>query len=232
MLSPRITGLAAIVLGIAFNIPYALLAASFEYPDILRQPAAVALGRFAAGGAPLVLTWFGFMLSALALVPLSTALSITPERLSRAPALAIMAALAGALAGLAQAIGLSRWVFAVPALAAAHGDPATDAAGRLAAEQAFALLNSWGGVAIGEHIGQLFTALFVAALAVLQRREGRPITGWMGVATATTLAIGTGEGLALALGQPGDLFSLFTITGFLALTAWLFATGTALLRQR
>jgi glutaminase len=44
------------------------------------------------------------------------------------------------------------------------------------------------------------------------------------------IAIGTTEGIALALGQSGDLFSIFTIVGFLGLTAWLIATGVTLLR--
>lgn len=232
MTAERLAGTATIALAIAFNIPYALLAASFDYPQILRQSAGIALDRFAAGGPGLVLTWFGFMLSALALVPLSVALAATPGRLDRAPALAITAAIAGALAGLAQAIGLSRWVFVVPGLAAGHADPATGDAARIATETAFAILNSYGGVAIGEHLGQLLTALFAASLALLQRREGQRITALLGLFTAVALIIGSGEGLALALGGPGDAFSMFTIAGFLALTLWLVATGAGLLRRR
>lgn len=232
MTAHRLTGAASIALAIVFNIPYAMLASSFDYPDILRQSAATALDRFAAAGPGLVMIWYGFMLSALALVPLSVALAVTPDRLGRAPGLAFAAAIAGALAGLAQAIGLSRWVFVVPGLAADHADPTTGEGGRLMAEQAFALLNSYGGVAIGEHLGQLLTALFAISLAMLQRREGQNRTALLGQFTALTLAIGSGEGLALALGGSGDAFSLFTIAGFLALTLWLIATGAGLLRRR
>jgi hypothetical protein len=35
----------------------------------------------------------------------------------------------------------------------------------------------------------------------------------------------------LAAGQDGSLFAFGTITGFLALTVWLIATGTVLLRR-
>ena len=52
---PRLTGLAAAALAVAFNVPYALLTARFDYPDILRQPAAEVLAAFHAGGPGLVL---------------------------------------------------------------------------------------------------------------------------------------------------------------------------------
>ncbi len=213
-----LTGWAAIALGVGFNLPYVLLALRFDYPAILRRPAPDILQAFAAAGPALVLIWWAFMLAALALVPLGTALAITPRRMATRPALALGAALFAALAGTLQAIGLARWVFVVPHL---HG---TAAAAELA------LINAYGGVAIGEHLGQLLTALFVAALAVLQwgeRARRRAIAGGL---TALLLAIGTGEGLALALGASGDRFALATIGGFLALTGWLVATGTALIR--
>ena len=89
------TGLAAIALAIAFNIPFSILASTFSYPDILRRPAAEVLGLFSAGGSPLVLTWYAFMLVALALVPMSVALAITPQRLLTSPGRVVGAAICG-----------------------------------------------------------------------------------------------------------------------------------------
>jgi uncharacterized protein DUF4386 len=226
------TGIAAIAFAILFNIPFATLASIYEYPDILRRPAGEALDLFAAGGPFLILTWYGFALAALALVPIAIALSITPGRIQYQPALAIGAALAGSLAGVTQAIGLLRWVFAIPAIAAAHANPSASAETRFAAERAFDLLNAWGGVAIGEHMGQLLTALFVLLLSWLQWREGARLISAIGFATAITIALGTGEGLALALGKSGDAFALATIAGFLGLTLWLILTGVGLIRNR
>jgi hypothetical protein len=218
-------GLFAIVVAIAFNVPYAMLAESFAYPDILRKPAGEVLDLFARGGATLVLTWYAFMLSALALVPLALALPITHDRLRTSPALAIGAALAGSLAGLAQAVGLSRWVYAVPEFARLHAHPAAEEASRRAAEQGFALLNAWGGVAIGEALGQLLTAGFVACVAALQWREARRGLAILGGLAALAIALGTGGGLALALGRPDDAFVPASVAGYLGLTAWLIATG-------
>jgi len=49
-------GLGLITLGIGLNIPFAILGATFGYPDILRQPTAEVLTRFHAGGTPLIAT--------------------------------------------------------------------------------------------------------------------------------------------------------------------------------
>lgn len=222
-------GSATIALAAAFNVPYAILAAIFDYPAILRQPAAEVLARFAEGGTGLLLTWYAFALAALALVPLASGLAITSARLAERPALAMGAALAGVLAGITQAIGLVRWVFVMPDLArAASGD---DPAAASAAAHTFALINAYGGVAVGEHLGQLLTALFAGLLAALQLGEGHRAAAGLGFGTAALLAFGTGEGLMLAAGGDGSLFAMGTIAGFLALTLWLIATGTALLRR-
>lgn len=227
-----LTGAAAIAFAIVFNIPYTILSMIYDYPDILRRPAGEALDKFAGGGAVLIFTWHGFALAALALVPMAIALSLTPDRVARKPGLAIGAAIAGSLAGLAQAIGLWRWVFVVPGLARTHADAATSPESRTASERAFDLLNQFGGVAIGEHIGQLLTALFVVMLAALQWTEHKRITAGIGFVAALTIAIGTGEGLSIALGQSGEMFSLATIVGFLGLTVWLIATGIGLTRAK
>lgn len=227
-----LTGLSAIALAIVFNVPFALLAATYDYPDVLRRPAGEALDMFAAGGAGLILTWHGFALSALALAPMAIALSLTPARVAARPGLAIGAAIMGALAGLAQAIGLWRWVFVIPGLARVHADPAATPDAKLAAERAFDVLNQYGGVAIGEHLGQLLTALFVVMLASLQWSEHKRVSASLGFITALAIALGTGEGLAIALGQSGEAFSVATIAGFLGLTLWLIATGLGLLRAK
>jgi hypothetical protein len=92
------------------------------------------------------------------------------------------------------------------------------------------VLNQYGGVAIGEHLGQLLSALFVVCLASLQWTEGRRVTAGIGYATAAALAVGTNEGLAIALGQSGEVFGLVTIVAFLGLTLWLIVTGVGLIR--
>jgi hypothetical protein len=228
--SRPLTGLSAIVLAILFNVPFSILASTYDYPDVLRRPAGEALDLFAAGGPSLILTWHAFALCALALAPMAIALSMTPRRVAETPALAIGAAILGALSGLAQAIGLWRWVFVVPMLARVHAAPTASPEAKASAEAAFAVLNQYGGVAIGEHLGQWLLALFVLCLSLLQWRERRRVSAVLGLLTFAALLVGTGEGLAIALNYPGDLFGLVTIGGFLGLTVWLIATGIGLIR--
>jgi hypothetical protein len=223
-----LTGASAIALAIMFNVPFSILAATFNYPDVLRGPPGEALDAFVAGGAQLIMTWHAFALSALALAPVAIALSITPQRINERPALAIGAAITGALAGLAQAIGLWRWVFVIPGLARAH--ESGDAETQRAAERAFDILNQYGGVAIGEHLGQWLTALFILMLALAQWGERARISATIGLIAAALIAAGTHEGVALALGQPAEIFGLITIAGFLAFALWLIATGIGLFR--
>ncbi len=47
----KVTGLLFIVGAILVNIPYSMLITNFDYPDILREPAATVLTQFQAGGA-------------------------------------------------------------------------------------------------------------------------------------------------------------------------------------
>jgi len=219
----RLIGLATFTLAIAFNIPYALLAARFDYPDILRRPAAEVLASFQAGGAGLVAIWYAFLLCALALVGLAPALAAVGTRRG----LATAAALLGALAGVTQAIGLSRWVFAVPMLAAGFADPAGDPARAEAIAVVFEVLNLWAGVAVGEHLGQALTVAWIAVTVLQFPAAGRVVqgAGWLAVAG---IGFGLGEGLALAFGLSGAVFSLGTITGYLAMSVWMVGLGLAL----
>ncbi|MCX7359768.1 MAG: DUF4386 family protein [Alphaproteobacteria bacterium] len=229
--APRpFTGAAAIATAIGFNVPFAILGATFEYPDVLRRPAGEVLNLFAQGGAPLILTWHAFAISALALAPLAFALTLTRNRVSDAPGLAIGAAVAGALSALAQAIGLFRWVFVVPGLARVHTDANATEEAKRAAEYTFDLINQYGGVAIGEHLGQLLLALFVVLFSAMQWRERKRISAVLGFVTVGAIVIGTNEGLALALGQSGEEFAMATIGGFVGLTLWLIATGIGTMR--
>jgi uncharacterized protein DUF4386 len=112
------TGLLLVVLPVAYNLLYILLARSFDYPDILRRPTGEVLARFAAGGGRLVLLWWGFAMSAVLLAPAVVLVSATladadPTVLALASAIGLLAA---------QVLGLVRWPFAVPQLARLAGD--------------------------------------------------------------------------------------------------------------
>ena len=137
----------------------------------------------------------------------------------------------GALAGIAQAIGLFRWVFAVPALAAVHANTATDATTRASLETSFTLLNGWGGVAIGEHLGQILTLVWVtlAAVQALYAHQRYATLAAVPASLAVVgIGLGLGEGLSLALGHEAPLLAMATVAGYLAFSLWLLITGAGL----
>jgi hypothetical protein len=213
------TGLSLIALALLFNLPFARLSATFDYPDILRQPTETILAAFTAGGPALIATWYAFALSAILMIPVSLAHAFAQGRLSRTPELAISAALIGVLAGLLQAMGLLRWTLVVPGLAATH-----DTAG-------FALIHAYAGMGLGEHLGMLLTAFHVGLIATLQLREGARTTAFVGTVTTALIALGAMEGPALALGLNGTAFGLSAIGGYLGLSLWLILSGAAILRN-
>jgi Domain of unknown function (DUF4386) len=80
-----------------------LLARRFDYPNILRSPTGEVLSRFKAGGVNLKLLWYGFMLTAVLLVPLAVLMGQVLGR----DGLAIVpsATVVGVLAALVQFLG-------------------------------------------------------------------------------------------------------------------------------
>lgn len=217
----RALGAGLIALALAFNLPYARLAATFDYPGILREPPATILAALAAGGPSLIATWYAFAACALLFAPLAMAQALGQGRAQHAPALASAAAIAGALAGVLQAMGLLRWVLVMPALAGLP-DAATT----------FTALHAFGGAVIGEHLGQLATAFHVGLMAAIHRGEGHRALPMAGGLTAALITLGSFETPALALGLSGDLFALAAIAGYLALTVWLILAGLSLMRPR
>ena len=163
-----LTGLLLIAVPLAFNAAFALLGVRFDYPDILRRPTSEVLARFREGGSGLILLWWAFALTAVLLAPLAVLLS---HSISDADAtLLAVASTVGVLAAAVQFLGLVRWPFLVPYLARADADPDASAARREAIDIVFQSFNRYLGVAVGEHLGYLFTGLWtlLAGVALVQ----------------------------------------------------------------
>ncbi len=150
-----------IAVPVIFNWAFASLAKQFEYPEILRQSSAQVLAKFRAGGSKLVLTWWLFAMSALAFGLVAVLL---PIQLGVDSSLTALIATLGLLASLTQFLGLVRWPFMVPHLAR----EAENASGQKleTIDVVFQSLNRYLGVAVGEHLGYLFTGLWTASLGV------------------------------------------------------------------
>jgi hypothetical protein len=218
-----------VVLPVAYNGLYTLLARSFDYPGILRQPTGQVLERFTAGGSRLVLTWWGFAMSAVLLAPAVVLLSATLADAD--PTVLALATATGLLAALVQVLGLVRWPFAVPHLARLAGDPAATPATRDAVEVVFQTLNRYLGVAVGEHFGYLFTGLWtaLAGVALVQSDLLHPLFGVVGLLLAPLFVLGSLEFVGPFEVRGWKLAGTLVPLAYVGWSAWLLALGIGLL---
>src|SRR5215212_4439142 len=173
----RLAGVLLILTPIAFNLLFTPLSVTFEYPDILREPAGYVLERFDAGGAGLIVTWYGFMLTAVLLVPLAVLVHRVLGR-QDTPYMAVATAF-GVVGGVVQFLGLVRWPFLVPYLADTYLDPASSGATRESVAVVFQAFNQYAGVGVGENLGYLFTGLWTALVALAMFGSPLPFRRWL-----------------------------------------------------
>jgi len=101
-------------------------------------------------------------------------------------------------AAITQAIGLARWVYAVPELAAGWIAGSVDPALRSAVETTFTVLHQFAGVGIGEALGQTLTAFWLIGVALAQWHHPRfgAAVAAVGLAGGVILLFGLVEGLS------------------------------------
>jgi len=214
-----IAGLLLIAVPLAFNFAFARLAATFDYPDVLRQPTAEVLAKFRAGGTPLVLLWWGFALTAVLLAPLVVLFAAAVPDAD--PTLLSVATTIGVLAAAAQFLGLVRWPFLVPYLAAAEPSEAVDVV--------FGAVNRYLGVAVGEHLGYLFTGAWttLAGIALMQSAAAPAWLGVIGIVIGPALMLCSLEFVGRTDGW--SVAERLTPPAYVAWSLWLMATGVAFL---
>src|SRR5919107_4960331 len=172
----RTTGGLFLVSALAFAGAATVLSSTFDWPDVLREPAGVVLPAFAAGGTSLVWTWFA---TAWTYGLLAVPILLLPGVLGRRDDAALRVATAlGAAAVLVSLIGFLRWVFVVPPLARSY--QAGDGATRVAVEAAWTAQHQFGGALLGEHLGQLLVICWSVTLSVIIL-QARVLPRWLGV---------------------------------------------------
>jgi hypothetical protein len=229
MSTVTIAGVLLIAVPLAFNAAFAMLAARFDYPDILREPTADVLAKFRAGGTPLVLTWWAFALSAVLMVPLVVLLSRAIDDAD--PTLLAVATTAGVLAALVQFLGLVRWPFLVPYLARTDADPEASVARREAVDIVFQALNRYLGVAVGEHLGYLLTGAWTT-LTGIALTQTAVVADWVavpGIVVGPLLMFCSLEFVGSHERAGWKLAERLTPICYIAWSLWLIVTGIALL---
>jgi hypothetical protein len=223
-----VTGILLIVVPVAFNAAFFELGRAFSYPDILRREPDEILRRFAAGGSGLLLRWQLLLWSALALLVI---VGLLPVALAAPAALAQLSIVLGVAAALVQALGLSRWPFAVPELARRYlAADATDAT-RDQVVVVFLTLHRLLGVGIGEHLGYLLTGAWTLAVAgmILATTIVPFWLGIVGIVIGIALLIGTLEFVGPKEERGWALAGTIVPIAYIAWSIWLILQGIFLI---
>ena len=196
-------------------IPYTILTIIFEYPDILRQDTAFILTKFSEGGSKLIWTWFVF---AIIGIPLFPAYILIGKKLENKSAWVRVATTLGVIGLIVQMIGLLRWTFVVPVLANTFVT-ATDEVTKTAAVVAFKTIHQFGGVILGEHLGQLFTIIWTVLISISFTKL-KLFPKWfsiLGLISAFIYLLAQAELFETVM--PG--FPVWDMAGFIGSTLWL-----------
>ena len=224
----RAAGALLIVLPLAFNAFFLLLARRFDYPDILRKPTGDILSRFKAGGVGLRALWYGFMMTAVLLAPLAVLLGQVLGR--DGGAVVPTATVVGVLAAVGQFLGLARWPFLVPALARAYTDPGSSETTREATRIVFESFHRYLGVGIGECLGYLFTGAWtiLVGVAMLQSAAFEAWLAWPGMIIGAFLIVGSLEFVGRFEEQGWKLAGGIVPITYIAWSLWLIISGFVL----
>lgn len=196
-------------------IPYTILTMIFNYPDILREDAGVILSKFHAGGSSLIFAWWAFAILGLPL--LIAYIKIGQQMESRFGFIKWVTTL-GVISGIVQIIGLLRWVFVVPVIAGNYVTT-TDPVAQQIAKSSFQMIHQFGGVLLGEYIGQLFTIIWTIMMsyAFLKSRYFPKWVSWLGITASIIYLFAQTDLFATVI--PG--FPVVDMAGFIGSTLWL-----------
>jgi hypothetical protein len=224
----RTAGALLVALPVMFNLCFALLGRSFDYPDILRRPTSEVLSRFRAGGVRLLMLWWAFGMTAVVLAPVAVLLG---RALSGANAdVVAVSVTTGVLAATVQFLGLVRWPFLVPYLARADAVADASPARREAVDIVFQSFNRYLGVTVGEHLGYLFTGAWsvLTGIALMQATNTPWWLGLVGVVVGALLVICSLEFLGAFENEGWRVAAVLTPVAYVAWSLWLMALGVAL----
>ena len=210
----KITGIQFILGGLGVFIPYTILTITFDYPDILRLDPAEILVKFREGGHSLIFTWWLFAILGLPMV--IAYVQLGKELEDKSPAMRWITVL-GVTGLFAQLIGLLRWAFVVPILAEQYF--IGDATEKEIAVSLFRVIHQYGGVVLGEHLGQLFTIIWVMGISYILNAQ-KLVKPWMtmlGYGSSAIYILAQAELVATVI--PG--FPVWDLAGFIGSTLWL-----------
>ncbi|MBK8244337.1 MAG: DUF4386 domain-containing protein [Saprospiraceae bacterium] len=200
---------------IALFVPYTILSIIFEYPVILRQDTGIILSKFHQGGTQLIWTWFAFAITGIPLLP---AYILMGQQLENKTSWIRVATNIGVIGLIVQMIGLLRWTFVVPILANIYVN-APDEPTKAAVIVAFKTIHQYGGVILGEHLGQLFTIAWTIMMTYFFEKLNMfpKWVNWLGYISSGIYLLAQAELFAIVIPN----FPVWDMAGFIGSTLWL-----------
>ena len=225
----RTTGWLFIASAVAFATAATVLSSTFDWPDILREPADVVLPSFDDGGTSLIWTWFAV---AWTYGAMAVPLLLLPAALGRRDDVVLRAATAVGLAGVLLSVaGLPAVGFRRTAVGREY--VAGDSTTREAVAAAWTAQHQYGGALLGEHLGEVLAIAWSVTIAIVILRT-RLLPGWVGVSgLVVSLLYFLNQGDVMATAIPD--FPVWDLAGLLGSSAWgvwVAALGVAILRRR
>lgn len=170
---------------VLFLIPLIVLGRAIGWPASLRLPAGEALPLIARHATAVQIGYWGYLLTATAMVPLALALRHFAQAHGVRGGLPDVMAAMGVAAAVLKTLGIVRWLIAMPNLAMLHAGT-NDPIIRAAVEVGYVALNGYAG-AVGELLGvQLFSGIWLMLVGTMLLRAKLCVNGLAG------LAIGAG----------------------------------------
>jgi hypothetical protein len=175
-------GILFIALFVMLNVANSILAANFDFPNILRQPPENALTLYQQNQGLIRPAYYLFSITGILMIPISLLLHRILS--DKNPMLLNTATTFGVITGIVQVLGFIRWIFLAPFLVNTYFDPSSSQATKeavLVMQEAF---NRYAGVAVGEHLGWLFTGVWLVLIGVfVAQNRAKILKPWMGYAT-------------------------------------------------
>lgn len=209
----RLTAALLIVHTLTLAIGFYVLAAVFEFPEVLRMNADYRLALFLENSRIIIPTYYALALTGLTQVALAVMLHGALDN-NHTSTLALTTVF-GILTGLFQVLGFIRWPILIPYLAEAMQNP------DLGVSQATIVFvegvaNRYLGMSVGEHLGFLAQAIWGTLLGVvlLRRKLFHPSLAW------ATLLIGLIT-FPMAMEPLGGIFTVMEVLSLPVNGAWL-----------
>ncbi len=141
-----------------------VLGSYFEFPDILRQPASVALKLFHQNQAIIVPAYYVFMVSSILYLPITALIKTRAQSISPNQLWINLFQFSGIATAIFQVIGFCRWIIVLPFLSDTYFDKNTTDSVKLMIELIYETLNHYAGMTIGEHLGFIAMGCWTIAL--------------------------------------------------------------------